>query len=180
VIEVSLTRLYVVHVIFEELTGSASRLSPRTDEHLCIRALIHATAYHLATVYWGLEGLNFLPQGRPVSIRCVVPGPRFGRHYLTGQEVVGATILLTCRAAIENMCCGTAGQGRYCRHSARVSLRPAIVQAVRTQSAGSTFQSRELRSISENMVPGLLTAIGTPSGSVMGNGAPKDCSVEAS
>src|SRR4029453_10459610 len=49
-----------------------------------------------------------------------------------------------------------------------VQTRPAIVQAVRTQSAGSTFQSGALTSVSERMVPALLTAIGSPSRSVVG------------
>ena len=40
--------------------------------------------------------------------------------------------------------------------------RPAIVQAVRTQSAGSTFQSGGLTSVSERMAPALLTAIESP------------------
>ena len=43
-----------------------------------------------------------------------------------------------------------------------VQTRPAIVLAVRTQSAGSTFQSGGLTSVSDRMVPALLTAIGSP------------------
>lgn len=44
-----------------------------------------------------------------VSIRYVLPGPRFGREYLVGQEVVAAAILM-CRGAIGGRCCGTAGR----------------------------------------------------------------------
>ena len=59
-----------------------------------------------------------------------------------------------------------------------VQTRPAIVQAVRTQSAGSTLQSGGLTSVSERMIPGVVDGDRVAVEVGGGNGAPIGCSVE--
>lgn len=152
--------------LFLALEGR-SQVDVRRRKHYADKATrLTITSNHPAAVHGGaLKDRSFARVVDPVCpealIRCVLPGPRFRKHYLVG---LGA-----CWRGDPHMPGGHWGhvlrygrEGRYWRHSARVRLRPAMVQAVRTQSAGSAFHSSGFTSDSENMVPALLTAIGSP------------------